>query len=415
MAARPVCSVYAFDGDNEVPKVSGEAAMPAVFSAPIRDDIVSFVHANMSKNRRQAHGVFHLQGHQHSAESWGTGRAVARIPRISGSGTHRSGQAAFGNQCRKGRMFAPLKIWRKWHRKINTNQKRHAVAAALAASACAPLVMARGHRVNDVPELPRVSDAVNASSTGGLLNALNQLGAKEDLHRVRKSKKMRNGHGKYRYSRFTMRKGPLIVYGNGDSNVKRCARNLPGVDSCNVHRLNLLQLAPGGHIGRFTVFTSDAFNCLDNIFGTYSQKGQEKGGYQLQRNSIDCADLARIINSDQVQSKLRAIRTSVRVHDKTKKNPLKNRNMMQKLNPFSKTARGLEVAASAARKANRAAVLKEKRSKNGRKEHAARIAKHNSLHDGLVKSFADADAIIQEEIRQGLIDQADSDEEGSDE
>ena len=415
MAARPVCSVYALDGDNEVPKVSGEAAMPAVFSAPIRDDIVSFVHANMSKNKRQAHGVFHLQGHQHSAESWGTGRAVARIPRISGSGTHRSGQAAFGNQCRKGRMFAPLKIWRKWHRKINTNQKRHAVAAALAASACAPLVVARGHRVNDVPELPLVSDAVNAGSTSGLLSALNQLGAKEDLHRVRKSKKMRNGQGKYRYSRFTMRKGPLIVYGDADTNVKRCSRNLPGVDSCNVHRLNLLQLAPGGHIGRFIVFTSDAFSCLDNIFGTYAVKGTEKGGYQLQRNSIDCADLARIINSDQVQSKLRAIKTSVRLHDKTKKNPLKNRNMMQKLNPFSKTARANEIVATEARNAARKAALKHKRSKEGRAERAQRTVRHNALHSGLVASFADADAIIAEEIRMGLIDQKDSDEEESDE
>ena len=36
-------------------------------------------------------------GHQTSAESWGTGRAVARIPRVRGGGTHRSGQAAFGN------------------------------------------------------------------------------------------------------------------------------------------------------------------------------------------------------------------------------------------------------------------------------------------------------------------------------
>ena len=35
------------------------------------------------------------------------GRAVARIPRVSGGGTHRAGQAAFGNMCRSGRMFAP--------------------------------------------------------------------------------------------------------------------------------------------------------------------------------------------------------------------------------------------------------------------------------------------------------------------
>ena len=56
---------------------------------------------------------------KHSAESWGTGRAVARIPRISGSGTSRAGQGAFGNMCRKGRMSHPLKTYRRWHRKVN--------------------------------------------------------------------------------------------------------------------------------------------------------------------------------------------------------------------------------------------------------------------------------------------------------
>jgi len=58
-------------------------------------------------------------------------------------------------------MFAPTKIWRKWHRKINLNQKRHAVVSALAASAIPALVMARGHRIESVPELPLVlSDGV---------------------------------------------------------------------------------------------------------------------------------------------------------------------------------------------------------------------------------------------------------------
>merc|ERR1719482_1751178 len=187
MATRPTVSVYEASG-----KMSAkDSAMPAVFSAPIRDDVVSFVHTAMAKNRRQAHGVFHLQGHQHSAESWGTGRAVARIPRISGSGTHRSGQAAFGNMCRKGRMFAPLRVWRKWHRKSNLNQKRHAVASALAASACAPLVMARGHRVEGVPELPLVLDQLNGENTKGLLATLNRFGCADDLAKVRRSKQIR--------------------------------------------------------------------------------------------------------------------------------------------------------------------------------------------------------------------------------
>jgi large subunit ribosomal protein L4e len=176
-------------------------------------------------------------------------------------------------------MFAPLRTWRKWHRKVNTTQKRHAVASALAASACAPLVLARGHDVNAVPELP--------------------LGASASLVHSRRHK-ARAGQNKMRYSRFTVAKGPLIVYGDENPLLKRTARNLPGVDTCSVHRLNLLQLAPGGHIGRFVIFTKDAFATLDRVFGTYRVKGIEKSGYQLNRNMMACADLARIINSDQV-------------------------------------------------------------------------------------------------------------------
>merc|ERR1712226_834597 len=91
-----------------------------------------------------------------TAHSWGTGRAVARIPRVGGGGTSRSGQGAFGNMCRGGRMFAPTKTWRRWNRKINISQKRYAVASALAATAVPALVMARGHIVDEVPEVPLV-------------------------------------------------------------------------------------------------------------------------------------------------------------------------------------------------------------------------------------------------------------------
>lgn len=159
MTSRPLIAVY--DATDDKLPISGKIPLPSVFSAPLRQDIVQFVHMNLNKNRRQAHGVDPKAGMKHSAESWGTGRAVARIPRISGSGTNRSGQGAFGNQCRKGRMFAPIKTWRRWHRRVNTTQKRHAVAAAIAASGVVPLVMGRGHRISKIVELPLVlSDKV---------------------------------------------------------------------------------------------------------------------------------------------------------------------------------------------------------------------------------------------------------------
>merc|ERR1711957_318784 len=216
MTSRPTVSVYSADSET----VAGSTNMPTVFTAPIRDDLVQFCHSNMAKNRRQGHAVYWHAGHEHSAESWGTGRAVARIPRISGSGTHRSGQGAFGNMCRKGRMFAPLKIWRKWHRKVNLNQKRNAVASALAAAGCAPLVMARGHRVDDIPELPLVVDSLNKDKTSQLLKSLDNLGCTGDLTRIRNGKKLRAGQGKLRNARFTIRKGPLIIYGDESPMVK---------------------------------------------------------------------------------------------------------------------------------------------------------------------------------------------------
>jgi large subunit ribosomal protein L4e len=301
-------------------------------------------------------------------------------------------------------MFAPLKVWRKWNRRINVNQKRHAVASALAASAVAPLVLARGHHVNQVPELPLVVDSLNVDSAKALLSALESVGAAEDLKRVRASKAMRAGSNKQRYSRFKMAKGPLVVYGDENPNVKRCSRNLPGVDVCNVHRLNLLQLAPGGHLGRFIVFTADAFKTLNNVFGTYREKAIEKSGYQLNRGMMACADLARIINSDQVQAKLKDIKQNPVVKRTARKNPLKNKSLMQRLNPNSKVARAAAVKAAEQAKKDRLAKLKAKHSKAGRKDKAVRSKRFQALHAGLEQSFVDANAIIQKEIQDGVFD-----------
>ena len=400
MTARPTVSIY----DAESDKIEGSATMPTVFSAPIRDDLVTFCHSNMALNRRQAHGVYWKAGHEHSAESWGTGRAVARIPRISGSGTHRSGQGAFGNMCRKGRMFAPLKIWRKWQRKVNLNQKRNAVCSALAAAACAPLVQARGHKIDSVPELPLVVNSLNVETTKKLLENLNKIGAQDDLTRVRRSKRTRAGIGKMKNGRFTFRKGPLVIYGDDNNQLKRTSRNLGGVEICHVSRINLLQLAPGGHLGRFIIFTKDAFAKLDGIYGTFASETSAKKGFTMSRSLMACADLARIINSDQVQSKLREMKTSIRSHDKTKKNPLKNRVMMQKLNPYSKTARELEVKATTDRIAARKAALAKKHSKAGRADKAKRTARFNMLNDNLEESFRDAQKVIEDEIKAGLLD-----------
>merc|ERR1711872_783485 len=168
VVARPLITVY-----NDKAEGSGASIqLPAIFKAPIRPDIVRFVQQQMSLNRRQPYAVSRKAGHQTSTESWGTGRAVARIPRVRGGGTHRSGQAAYGNMCRGGRMFAPTKTWRRWHRKINVNQKRYALCSAIAASAIPALVMSKGHRIEQIPEVPLVmSDKIESVKKSPLKNA----------------------------------------------------------------------------------------------------------------------------------------------------------------------------------------------------------------------------------------------------
>merc|ERR1719408_337332 len=112
----------------------------------------------MAKNARQAYAVKVEAGHDNTGDSWGTGRAVARVPRVHGGGTQRSGQGAYGNMCRGGHIYAPTKSWRRWQRKSNINVKRYAVASALAVSAIPSLVMSRGHKIDNVPEVPLVLD-----------------------------------------------------------------------------------------------------------------------------------------------------------------------------------------------------------------------------------------------------------------
>lgn len=359
-AARPLVSVFSLAGDK-----AGETTLPAVMTAPLRPDIVQFVHTNMNKNHRQAYAVSIRAGKQVVASSWGTGRAVARIPRVGGGGTSRSGQGAFGNMCRGGRMFAPTKTWRKWNRKINLSQKRYAVASALAATAVPALVMARGHVVDEVPEIPLVIENTleSTAKTSAAKIILKAIGALDDVEKVAESKKIRAGKGKMRNRRYVQRRGPLVIYKKNDG-VERAFRNLPGVELCCVSRLNLLQLAPGGHMGRFCIWSQAALDELEAIYGGES-------GKRIPTSAMTNADVARIINSDEVQSVVNPTKPGQKEYRK-KSNPLRNTDALEKLDPYAAAKRRSEAKAAEARAGKKAEILAEKRKvKKERKAHKA--------------------------------------------
>jgi large subunit ribosomal protein L4e len=331
VAARPLINVYS--ETNEVSKV--KVQLPAVFKAPIRPDVVTYVHDQMSKNRRHPYAVSELAGMASSAESWGTGRAVARIPRVRGGGTHRSGQGAFGNMCRGGRMFAPTKTWRRWHRKVNVKQRRYAIVSAIAASGVPALVMAKGHKIEETPECPLVlSDKIEeCKKTKDAVRILRKTSAWKDIEKVYATKRFRAGKGKLRNRRRVMKRGPLVVW-NKDNGITRAFRNIPGVTLINVDKLNLLKIAPGGHLGRFCIWTEGAFKRLDQIYGTYKTKSTEKNDFSLPLPKMANSDLSRLLRADEVQRVLKP-KSNERKRRVLKRNPLKCQRTMNKLNPYA--------------------------------------------------------------------------------
>jgi large subunit ribosomal protein L4e len=363
MASRPAITVYDAAGQK-----TGQIQAPAVFAAPIRQDIVQTVHTHMAKNRRQAYAVKYEAGMQHSAISWGVGRALSRIPRVSGGGTSRSGQGAFGNMCRKGRMYSPTKVWRRWHRKIQVNQKRYATVSAIAASTVPALVMARGHNIGKLAEVPLVVDASCEAikTTKAALKMFKAVGAGNDIARCATSRKARTGKAHQRSRTMSGRLGPLVVY-KKDSGITRACRNIPGVETINVHKLNLLKLAPSGQLGRFVIWTKDAVETLNALYGTTTEQAKLKKGYKLPRSVMANADLERVINSSEVQSVLRARKTNRKAH--TKVNLLTNLRAKAKLNPYALVVRRMEVAAQLRAAKARAAKSAAKKAAPYKKEY----------------------------------------------
>jgi len=199
------------------------------------------------------------------------------------------------------------------------------------------------------------------------------------------SRKIRRGRGKLRNRRHVLRRGPLVVY-NEDNGLVKAFRNLPGVDTAQVDSLNLLQLAPGGHLGRFIIWTQGAFTRLNELWGSQSRESTVKKGYKLPRALMSNSDVTRLINSDEVQTRVRApIKTLKRRVQH--KNPLKNFGARVKLNPYALTLRRSELLATERRSARKKSLLDAKRGNKAAvsvpSEEAAKAARKE--HDKLQK------------------------------
>lgn len=191
-----------------------------------------------------------------SAQSWGPGHGVSRVPRL------KNGRKAAGIPMAVGgrRSHAPQPN-ADYTEKVNKKERRKAIRSAIAATASSGLVEARGHRFTR--ELPIVAknDLESLSKTTDVINFLVAAGLWDDVQRAKDGRHIRAGKGKLRGRKYKGRKSLLIVAGN-DSGLGKAARNLPGVDFVTVERLNAELLAPGTKAGRLTVWTESSLEKL---------------------------------------------------------------------------------------------------------------------------------------------------------
>jgi large subunit ribosomal protein L4e len=243
--------------------VSGEIDLPPVFEEEYRPDIIKRSVLAAQANRLQTYGPHFYAGMNTSAQSWGPGHGVSRVPRL------KNGRKAAGIPMAVGgrRSHAPQPN-ADYSEKVNIKERRKAIRSAIAATACTELVRARGHKFTR--ELPVVAknEIESLSKTSEVAKFLVAAGLWDDVMRAKLGRKIRAGKGKLRGRKYKGKKSLLIVVGN-DQGIGKAARNLPGVDFVTVERLNAELLAPGTRAGRLTVWTESSLEKL-------SKKGSQE-------------------------------------------------------------------------------------------------------------------------------------------
>jgi large subunit ribosomal protein L4e len=245
-------SVKIFDTDG---KGVSELSLPSVFNVVLRRDIIAKAVVAQQSHRFQPQGRNPMAGKRTTAESFGVGRGISRVPRVGGHGPL-SGTAAFAPGTMGGRQTFPPVTFKRTAKLMNRKERRVALDSAIAATGSKDLVQKRGHKFDQDIELPLVvTDEIEKfAKSSAAKTFLAAIGVWDDIERVKKSKRIR---GKNR----THSVGPLVVVGEYQG-AQRAFENFEGVDVIRVKDLSVEALAPGTLPGRLTIWTESAIKTL---------------------------------------------------------------------------------------------------------------------------------------------------------
>ncbi|MFC7209518.1 50S ribosomal protein L4 [Natronoarchaeum sp. GCM10025321] len=240
-------TVRDLDGED-----AGTIDLPDVFETPIRTDLIERAVLAAQANRKQDYGADEFAGLRTPAESQGSGRGMAHVPRENGT-ARRVPQAV------SGRRAHPPKAEKEQGLDINDKERKLATRAAIAATADVDAVAERGHEFDEDLELPLVVDDEfeDLEKTQEVVALLEALDVHEDVERADENRSVRAGRGTTRGRKYTTPRSLLFVT-SSEAGPSRAARNIAGADVATATEVNTEDLAPGANGGRLTVFTESA-------------------------------------------------------------------------------------------------------------------------------------------------------------
>ena len=247
-------------------KIKDTMDLPEVFSIIPRLDLVARAVISTEAAQKQPQGRDPLAGKRNSAKGWGTGHATARVPRLQGSGYPNARNAAFAPGVVGGRLAHPPRAEKITIKRINRKERQLALLSAISATEKQPLILKRGHKVEDITSFPIVIDdkIQTIKKTSQIVEILEKIGLKNELTRTKTGISIRAGKGKRRGRKYKKPVGPLIVI-KDNFGVYKAARNIPGVEVINIGELNCNKLAPGTHCGRLVIWTQSAMKNLNKL------------------------------------------------------------------------------------------------------------------------------------------------------
>jgi len=229
---------------------AGTVDLPEVFETAYRPDLIKRAVLAAQANRKQAYGADPYAGMRTPAESFGSGRGMAHVPR-------ENGQGARVPQTVGGRKAHPPKAEKDQGKGINDKERKLAIRSAIAATTDAERVAERGHAFDSDLDLPLVvsDDFEELVKTREVVDCLEALGVHADVERADDGRKVKAGQGKARGRKYREPTSILFVTSEEPS---KAARNLAGADVTTAAEVNAEELAPGTHAGRLTIWTESA-------------------------------------------------------------------------------------------------------------------------------------------------------------